>query len=928
MRPAGFKYLQRHWFQCQKIYYHGGSPRLTASTAGAPPSLDLLTLDAKWQTRWAKATEQLTAPHATQKQKCYVLPMFPYPSGNLHMGHLRVYTISDVLARCRRMQGYNVLHPIGWDAFGLPAENAAVERGVDPAEWTKQNIRKMKEQLCAMGVSFDWSREFMTCDPSFYQHTQRIFLLLHERGLAYQAESLVNYDPIDRTVLANEQVDAAGFSWRSGAKVEKIMLKQWFLKITDFKEKLLRDLDILAKDNRWPERVLSMQRNWLGKSEGARIRFPVSRQGIYEQANFTIEAFTTRPDTLFGVQYLAVSSTHPIAASLVEKHSDLKAFIDAIPSLPADSKAGFLLPGVFATNPLSYSDSSPDAVKAPLPIYVAPYVLGDYGDGAVMGVPGHDIRDHAFWRQNRGDEDIRIVVEPAKDATTGQDDVSGARPNDEVFVHHGVLTARCGDLIGIPSIEAAQKIVSLLSQAGEYAIRAESWRLRDWLISRQRYWGTPIPMVHCQQCGAVPVPAEDLPVELPKLDGDWFRGKGGNPLESAAEWVNTACPKCGEGAKRDTDTMDTFVDSSWYFMRFPDPHNATAAFAPSAAEAFLPVDIYVGGVEHAILHLLYARFLAKFIATTPLWPSGGGLDNNGEPFQKLISQGMVHGKTYSDPDTGRFLKPAEVDLQDNANPRIFKTGEPPNVSWEKMSKSKYNGVDPTVCIKKYGADATRAHILFQAPVTEVLEWDEERIVGVQRWFGRIWRLAHAAQQALPEATASLRTPTGERTSPPLPPILTLTDSEAHIWAETQRTISSVTTSLTKTFTLNTLISDLMNLTNVLSSASPSPNPALLHHATSAILRMLAPVAPAVAEECWEHLHSPQARTSNAQRVQSILTAPFPLPDRSLHTHQRTRQTCVVQENGKLRFAIDIHLPPARLFSSPSSAQAKDAGGER
>lgn len=705
------------------------------------------------------------------------------------------------------------------------------------------------------------------------------------------------------------------------------MRKQWFLKITDFKEELLRDLNILAKDNRWPERVLSMQRNWLGKSEGAIIRFPVSAPIVNDQANFTIEAFTTRPDTLFGVQYLAVSSTHPIAASLAAKLPDLKAFIDAIPSLPTDSKAGFLLPGVFATNPLSYLDRPCEAVKEQLPIYVAPYVLGDYGEGAVMGVPGHDIRDHAFWRRNRGDEDIRIVIEPAKGAITGQQDLCGSRPTDEVFVHQGVLTAQCGDLSGIPSLEAAQKIVSMLSQPGGYATQANSWRLRDWLISRQRYWGTPIPMVHCQQCGAVPLPANELPVELPKLDGDWFRGKGGNPLESAEEWVITACPKCGGAAKRDTDTMDTFVDSSWYFMRFPDPHNATAPFAPSTAEAFLPVDIYVGGVEHAILHLLYARFLSKVLATTQLWPSGGGPDNNGEPFQNLISQGMVHGKTYSDPATGRFLKPAEVDLQDNTNPKIIKSGERPNVSWEKMSKSKYNGVDPTVCIKKYGADATRAHILFQAPVTEVLEWDEERIAGVQRWFGRIWRLVHTAHQALPEAIASLRTLTGERSPRSLPPISTLTDAEAHIWAETQRRISSITTSVTKTFTLNTLISDLMHLTNALSTASPSTNPTLLYHATSALLRMLAPVAPALAEECWEHLHCPPVLPTHRQRVSSILTEPFPVADGSLDTQPRRRQTCVVQENGKLRFAIEIGLPPAQLMSSPFGAEVEEVVGD-
>ena len=717
--------------------------------------------------------------------------------------------------------------------------------------------------------------------------------------------------------------------------MEKIRLRQWFLKITDFKEALLRDLDILAKDHRWPERVLSMQRNWLGKSEGARIRFPVSTQGLDDQTNVIIEAFTTRPDTLFGVQYLAVSSTHPIAASMAEKLPDLKAFIDATPSLPADSKAGFLLPGIFATNPLSLLNASPQLVKEPLPIYVAPYVLGDYGEGAVMGVPGHDIRDHAFWRQNQVDKETRVVIERSTVATTSKQDVSVSRPVDEVFVHHGVLTSRCGNLAGIPSLEASQKIVSMLAQAGEYAEHADSWRLRDWLISRQRYWGTPIPIVHCQQCGAVPVPVEELPVELPKLEGDWFRRKGGNPLESAEVWVNTTCPKCGEDAKRDTDTMDTFVDSSWYFMRFPDPLNAVTPFAPSAAKAFLPVDVYVGGVEHAILHLLYARFLSKFIAATPLWPSSGCSDNNGEPFQKLISQGMVHGRTYSDPDTGRFFRPEEVDLQDPAKPKIAKTGEPPNVSWEKMSKSKHNGVDPTVCIKRYGADATRGHILFQAPVTEVLQWDEERIVGIQRWFGRIWRLINASQRPLPSSNLSEKPSTSDPSPPPLPPISSFTEADAHIWAETQRTICSVTSSLTTAFTLNTVISDLMNLTNTLSSAPTSIDPAVLYNATSALLRMLAPVAPAVAEECWECLHfsfppetasaiqNPEINSQN--RLRSILTEHFPIIDGSLDVLQSRRQPCAVQENGKLRFAVEIGVPSANLFSPSSGADSPDAG---
>jgi leucyl-tRNA synthetase len=532
----------------------------------------------------------------------------------------------------------------------------------------------------------------------------------------------VNYDPVDKTVLANEQVDSNGMSWRSGAKVEKKMLKQWFFKISEFREGLLADLQLL--EGEWPERVLAMQKNWLGKSTGARIKFPVV---AYDQRTHAdIEVFTTRPDTLFGVQYLALASSHPMVQELAKDDFELRAFLDTIPALPPDSKVGFLLPNVRAINPLAYEKLTPDATKASLPIYVTPYVLGDYGDGAVMGVPGHDARDHAFWKQNRFDEPIRIVIAQSADEST-----IAVKP--EPFTQHGHLNSHSGLYAGQTSAEASKAIIEALELKGLASV-AETWKLRDWLISRQRYWGTPIPIIHCESCGSVPVAEDQLPVQLPKVEGHWLKGKAGNPLEDAHEWVETTCPKCGGSAKRDTDTMDTFVDSSWYFMRFIDPHNKNELFDPTVAEETLPVDLYVGGVEHAILHLLYARFISRFLAAKSVWKS----KNNGEPFKQLLTQGMVHGKTYSDPTTGRFLRSDEVDLTVSSTPVIISTGEKANVSFEKMSKSKYNGVDPTSCIEKYSADATRAHILFQAPVSEVLEWDEEKITGITRWFQRIY----------------------------------------------------------------------------------------------------------------------------------------------------------------------------------------------
>ncbi|MCJ1472940.1 Leucyl-tRNA synthetase, mitochondrial [Lambiella insularis] len=829
--------------------------------------------------------------------------MFPYPSGNLHIGHLRVYTITDVLARFKRMQGYSVLYPMGWDAFGLPAENAAIERGIDPADWTKGNVEMMKAQLTAMNAGIDWSREFMTCEPSFFKHTQRIFLLLHERGLAYQANSSVNYDPIDRTVLANEQVDANGFSWRSGAKVERITLKQWFLRITEFKEALFADLDYLSNDENWPARVLAMQRNWLGRSQGALIKFPLLKPDHLIQQE-SIQVFTTRPDTLVGTQYIALSPSHPLVLDLADKDAYLKQFLKKALSYPADSKAGYLLPGLYARNPLSFSDDVPGCVHAPLPIYATPYVLGGYGEGAVMGVPGHDVRDYEFWKQHNTIVPVRNVIKPKNASELSSKTASLPSIDYEPYTKPGILNSFCGSMAGLTSAEASDKIVDQLSKSGDLAKPAVNWRIRDWLISRQRYWGTPIPIIHCHQCGAVPVPVCDLPVELPRLDGDWFRTKAGNPLESAQDWVTTVCPSCRGPARRDTDTMDTFVDSSWYFMRFVDPHNASEPFSATKADTMMPVDVYVGGIEHAILHLLYARFMSKFLATTPLWPAGAGKGNRGEPFRRLVTQGMVHGKTYSDPHTGRFLKPEEIELSDLSLPKIIATGESPTVSWEKMSKSKHNGVDPARCIDAYGADVTRAHMLFQAPVSQVLEWEEERIVGIQRWFARIWRIVQDASPSRSSHDGHSALPHGS----------SFTDHETQLYTAVQQTVSSVTHSLTTTFALNTVISDLIKLTNTLSSTTVT-RPVVLYYAISSLVRMLAPVAPAFAEECWERLHMPAA-------TGTIFSQPFPTID-TVSTPQQATQKCAVQENGKLRFAITITRAREELLKENDEAKMRD-----
>ncbi|PVI03901.1 leucyl-tRNA synthetase [Periconia macrospinosa] len=988
----GPRALHVHRLQCRLRLQH----RALSSTTSLQSENDthgLPALTKKWQPLWDK---DAAAKGNSPRGSAYVLPMFPYPSGTLHLGHLRVYTISDVLARVKRMMGYDVLHPIGWDAFGLPAENAAIERGVHPADWTASNIEAMKSQMMAMGGQWDWDREFRTCDPDFYKHTQRLFLELYKKGLAYQAESMVNWDPVDQTVLANEQVDANGCSWRSGAKVEQKMLKQWFLRITKFRAPLVNDLKTLDE---WPERVKAMQKNWIGLSQGTRIDFRIKkalppdfkerssarRRSLRKRNYFNfatgVSVFTTRADTLPGAQYVALSMKHFLVRAVLWKNEDrgLRTFIRKARNLPPDTKEGYLLEGIRAINPLASALGNgyqPDS----LPVFVAPYVRDIYGTGAVMGVPGHDARDHAFWRQNKGQAPVKYVITPNGQGSNLPTDLP-----DEPLTKKGHLVPALPHLAGLSSDDAIQRITSLAKEK-QFGKAMDSYRLKDWLISRQRYWGTPIPIVHCSSCGPVPVPDEELPVRLPNLPASSFEGRNGNPLEQDKKWKDTKCPKCKGPAHRETDTMDTFMDSSWYFFRFLDPQNSTQLFSPQLADSGMPVDTYVGGVEHAILHLLYARFITKFLAKTGRWPKGtqpskGGL---GEPFKRLVTQGMVHGKTYTDPTTGRFLRPDELDLSKETEPIIKETGLLAKVSYEKMSKSKYNGVDPGNVIKEYGADATRAHMLFQAPINDVLEWDETKITGVQRWLKRVMTLSNASWY--PEYQASLlefkppgdldntlhwleqlqsanmltipermqysvgslsqqpitETQGHDESVEPFSESTTETheqdesgepETETHeefflkclepidrdLLVKLHKTIASVTKSYTETYSLNTIVSDLMTLTNAIWTAPPHASqlsPVIRYMATLHLLRLAAPITPAVAEEGWHLLHSKfngpvrdtPSHPLHAIRPDSgpsVFSFGFPAANHTIIDIADRTTTCIVQVNSRFRFKTEI-----------------------
>ncbi|MDJ0637102.1 MAG: leucine--tRNA ligase, partial [Xenococcaceae cyanobacterium MO_188.B29] len=572
-------------------------------------------IESKWQQKWVEMGLDKTLTEQDQP-KFYALSMFPYPSGNLHMGHVRNYVITDVIARLKRMQGYRVLHPMGWDAFGLPAENAAIDRGVPPAKWTYQNIAQMREQLQQLGLSLDWEREVATCSPDYYKWTQWIFLQFFEAGLAYQKEAAVNWDPIDQTVLANEQVDSEGKSWRSGAKVERKLLRQWFFKITDYAEQLLNDLDKLPG---WPDRVKLMQANWIGKSVGAYLEFPII--GMDEN----IGVFTTRPDTVYGVTYVVLAPEHPLTPQVTtsERKEAVEAFIKEVANeseierTAEDKPKRGILTGGKAINPFNGEE---------IPILIADYVLYEYGTGAVMGVPAHDKRDFKFAQEN--DLPIQVVIVPENNNVGTFHETSP----QEAYTDPGIIV-NSAQFDGIASETGKTKIIEYAEEKGYGKARIQ-YRLRDWLISRQRYWGCPIPVVHCPSCGTIPVPDADLPVELPEQVA--FTGRGASPLAQLEGWINVPCPSCGEPAKRETDTMDTFIDSSWYFLRYSDAKNPEEVFTKEKVNDWMPVDQYVGGIEHAILHLLYSRFFTKVLRDR-------GLLNFDEPFQRLLTQGMVQG---------------------------------------------------------------------------------------------------------------------------------------------------------------------------------------------------------------------------------------------------------------------------------------------
>ena len=677
--------------------------------------------ETKWQQVWQER-RSFEAEVDASRPKYYVLEMFPYPSGRIHMGHVRNYTMGDVVARLKRAQGFNVLHPMGWDAFGLPAENAAIQKGIHPAAWTYANIAEMRDQMKSIGCSLDWSREIATCDPAYYRHEQAMFLDMLERGLVYRKESWVNWDPVDQTVLANEQV-IEGRGWRSGAEVERRKLAQWFFRITAFADELLQALDGL---DRWPEKVRLMQRNWIGKSSGARVRFDLNeRPG-------SIEVFTTRPDTLFGASFVALAPDHPLATALAADNPALAAFAEEClrggtseAELETQEKRGFAT-GLTCRHPFL-----PDH---PLPVFVANFVLMDYGTGAIFGCPAHDQRDLDFARRYELPV-LPVVLPPGADPdhfTIGQ----------EAFVGDGLLF-HSAFLDGL-DVEAGKRRAILELEARDSGSGQTTWRLRDWGVSRQRYWGCPIPVIHCDVCGVVPVPREQLPVVLPE-DVDFARP--GNPLDHHPTWKHVACPRCGEPARRETDTFDTFVESSWYFARFCDAKAEDRPFAREAAAYWLPVDQYIGGVEHAVLHLLYARFYTRAMAAC------GYLDL-AEPFAGMFTQGMITHLTFRDA-AGRWLEPGEV-VRDETGGWVSAADRQPVTAGrvEKMSKSKRNTIDPTTIIDGYGADTARLFMLSDSPPDRDLEWTDAGVDGAWRYLNRLWRLIGERLPGLPPAGAT------------------------------------------------------------------------------------------------------------------------------------------------------------------------------
>ncbi len=780
----------------------------------------------RWQQEWEK-NNVFTTDNTDPREKYYVLEMFPYPSGRIHMGHVRNYAMGDVVARYKRARGYNVLHPMGWDAFGMPAENAAMERGVHPAAWTYQNIASMKAQLKVMGLSLDWSREFATCDVEYYQHQQHLFVDFLEKGLVYRKQSKVNWDPVDNTVLANEQV-IDGRGWRSGALVEQRELTQWFFRITDFNQDLLDSLDTL---DQWPEKVRLMQKNWIGRSEGLTIRWEIV-PGTGAADTTEVAVYTTRPDTLFGASFLAIAADHPLARQAAAGNAEIETFCEetrragtSLAALETAEKKG-IDTGIRVKHPLDPSWE--------LPVYVANFVLMDYGTGAIFGCPSGDQRDLDFARKY-GLPVVAVVM--PKDG-----DAASFTIGDEAYVGDGVMI-NSRHLDGLTIEEAFDKVASGLEQASlgnaPQAERKVNFRLRDWGISRQRYWGCPIPVIHCDDCGVVPVPKADLPVKLPD---DVTFDKPGNPLDRHPTWRHVSCPQCGKDARRETDTMDTFVDSSWYFARFTAPWESKPT-DPAAVDHWLPVDQYIGGIEHAILHLLYSRFFTRAMKAT----GHAGLD---EPFKGLFTQGMVVHETYSRGQGAQreWVTPAEIIIVETDGKRqasLIETGEPITIgSIEKMSKSKKNVVDPDDIIASYGADTARFFVLSDSPPDRDVIWSEAGVEGAHRFVQRLWRLVSEASDAL-KAVEARPASTG--------PALAISQA-AH------KTLKAVQADYDKlafnkaVARLYELVNTLANpLTQVATGTADQETTAAAKDAVSILISLVAPMMPHLAEQCWQEI---------------------------------------------------------------------------
>lgn len=822
-------------------------------------------IEAAAQTDWDNA-EAFKVTETPDQDTFYCLSMFPYPSGKLHMGHVRNYTIGDVIARYQRMQGKNVLQPMGWDAFGMPAENAAMNNNVAPAKWTYSNIDYMRTQLKSLGLAIDWSREVTTCKPDYYRWEQWLFTKLFEKGVIYRKNGTVNWDPVDQTVLANEQV-IDGKGWRSGALIEKREIPMYYFAITDYAEELLSSLDDLPG---WPEQVKTMQRNWIGKSVGMEVHFPYDTASIGEEGK--LKVFTTRPDTLMGATYVAVAAEHPLATLAAKNDSKLQSFIDeckrggvAEADIATQEKKGLPTP-LFVKHPLTGEK---------MPVWVANYVLMTYGEGAVMAVPAHDERDFEF--ASKFDLPIKPVIRTSAGDST-------PAPWQDAYGEKGELI-NSEEFDGMDFASAFTAIGDVLEQ-NSLGVPCTQFRLRDWGISRQRYWGCPIPIIHCRACGDVPVPEDQLPVVLPE---DVVPDGAGSPLSRMPEFYDCSCPKCGAAAKRETDTMDTFVESSWYFARYASPHYEQGMVDPKAANHWLPVDQYIGGIEHAILHLLYARFFTKLMRDE-------GLIEASEPFKNLLTQGMVIAETYYRLESNgskSWFNPADVTVERDAKGKILAAklesdGLPVVIGGiEKMSKSKNNGVDPQSMIEQYGADTCRLFMMFASPPDMSLEWSDSGVEGAFRFLRRVWRLNHAyANNGGPAGKLDLRS---------------LSDEQKAIRRAIHLAIKQASQDIGQHHKFNTAIAAVMTLMNVLEKApqSSEQDRALLQEGLETVALLLAPIAPHICHSLWQALGH-----SNA-----VIDARWPQLDESALT-QDTLQL-VIQVNGKLRGHIDVAADTSR-----------------